>query len=202
MRRTLFVVIALLAMAGAAQADFGTISVTETHVFTGTWSVDMTMHVTTVGATSPQTNDWMGQNGQLYYPYTWNTAHPLYVTTTAQGFEQSGRTTNGGSPFARDVLYSFTCPDEPGGTEPTAGLWAFWLGVWAIDGGGTATTWTTTVTAGPIPVTFPYDPAQPTPTPPPSGGPAIPVPSLNTYGMVAMVLMIIGVAVLVMWRRN
>ncbi len=200
MRKTLFVVIALLAMAGAAQADFGTISVTETHAFTGMWSVDMTMHVTTVGAASPQPNDWMGQNGQLYYPYTWNTAHPLFVSTTAQGFEQSGRTTNGGFPFSRNVLYSFTCPDEPGGTAPTAGLWAFWLGVWAGDAG--ATTWTTTVTAGPLPVDFPYDPAQPTPTPPPPGGAAIPVPSLNTYGIVAMVLMIIGVGVLVMWRRN
>jgi hypothetical protein len=197
----MFVVVALLAMAGAAHADFGTISVTETHDFTGTWSVDMTMHITTVGAVSPQPSDWLAQNGQLYYPYTWNTAHPLFVSTTAQGFEQSGRLTNGGTPFSRDVLYSFTCPDEPGGTQPTAGLWAFWLGVWALDAGA-ATTWTTTVTAGPIPVTFPYDPAQPTPTPPPPGGAAIPVPSLNAYGIVAMVLMLIGVAILVMWRRN
>jgi opacity protein-like surface antigen len=42
----------------------------------------------------------------------------------------------------------------------------------------------------------------PTPTPPPPGGAAIPVPSLNVYGIVAMALMLIGVAILVMWRRN
>ena len=200
MRKTLLAVVLMLAVAGAAQADFGTISISETHVFTGMWSTDMTLHITTTGATSPQDNDWMNNLGQLYYPYTWNTAHSLFVSTTAQGQEQSGRLTNGGYPFSRDVVYSFTCPDEPGGTEPTAGLWAFWLGVWAVDAGGT--TWTTTVTSGPLPVTFPYDPSQPTPTPPPPGGAAIPVPSLNAYGIVAMVLMLIGVAILVMWRRN
>lgn len=44
-----------------------------------------------------------------------------------------------------------------------------------------------------------YDPTQPTPTP---SGAAVPVPSMNTYGIVAMVLLLIGVAVLVMWRRS
>jgi hypothetical protein len=42
----------------------------------------------------------------------------------------------------------------------------------------------------------------PTPTPPPPSGAAQPVPSLNNYGIVAMVLLLIGVAVLVMWRRS
>jgi hypothetical protein len=199
MRKTLFAVVLMLAVAGAAHAEFGTISISETHVFTGMWSADMTMHITTTGATSPQPNDWMGHVGQLYYPYTWNTTHSLYVTTTAQGFEQSGRTTNGGTPFSRDVLYSFTCPDEPGGTEPTAGLWAFWLGVWAIDGGGTATTWTTTITSGPIPVTFPYDPSQPTPTPSPVVS-RNPVPTLSMPALFFLGAIILGVGVLILRR--
>ena len=41
----------------------------------------------------------------------------------------------------------------------------------------------------------------PTPTPPPAVN-AEPVPSLNTYGIIAMVVLLIGVAVLVMWRRS
>jgi len=188
----------MLAVAGVAQAEWGTISLSETHDFTGTWTVDMTMHITTAGATSPQPNDWMGNNGQLYYPYTWNTTHPLFVSTTAQGFEQSGRTTNGGFPFARDVLYSFTCPDEPGGTEPTAGLWAFWLGVWAGDAG--ATTWTTTVTSGPIPVTFPYDPFQPTPTPPPGGFGGEPIPTLSMPALFILGTILAAIGVLVLRR--
>lgn len=200
MRKTLFAVVLMLAVAGAAYADFGTISVSETHVFTGMWSVDMTMHVTTVGATSPHPYDWMGNNGQLYYPFTWSTAHPLFVSTTAQGFEQSGRTTNGGTPFARDVLYSFTCPDEPGGTEPTAGLWAFWLGVWAIDY-GTATTWTTSVFESSIPVTFPYDPSQPTPTPPPGGYGGNPIPTLSMPALLVLGMIMAAIGVMVL-RRN
>lgn len=200
MRKALFAVVLMLAVAGAAYADFGTISVSETHSFTGMWSVDMTMHVTTVGAVSPHDYDWMGNNGQLYYPYTWNTAHSLFVSTTAQGFEQSGRVTNGGTPFARDVLYSFTCPDEPGGTEPTAGLWAFWLGAWAIDY-GTATTWTTTITSGPLPVTFPYDPAQPTPTPGPPSGDLNPVPTLSMPAILVLGMIMAAIGVLVL-RRN
>ena len=187
----------MLAVAGAAHADFGTISISETHVFTGPWSTDMTMHITTTGAVSPHSGDWMGNNGQLYYPYTWNTTHSLFVSTTAQGFEQSGRATNGGTPFARDVLYSLTCPDEPGGTEPTAGLWAFWLGVWAVDYGGT--TWTTTVTSGPIPVTFPYDPGQPTPTPSPVVG-RTPVPTLSMPALFFLGAIILGVGVLMLRR--
>ncbi len=60
-----------------------------------------------------------------------------------------------------------------------------------------------TITAGPMATTYIDSTQPPTPTPPPpGGGNAIPVPSVNTYGMVAMVLMIIGVAVLVMWRRS
>jgi len=43
---------------------------------------------------------------------------------------------------------------------------------------------------------------QPTPTPPPPSGAAEPVPSLNTYGIVAMVLLLVGVGILVMWRRS
>ena len=42
----------------------------------------------------------------------------------------------------------------------------------------------------------------PTPTPPPPIGAGNPVPALSSYGIVAMVLMIVGVAVLLMWRRN
>jgi hypothetical protein len=42
----------------------------------------------------------------------------------------------------------------------------------------------------------------PTPTPPPPSGALNPVPALGTYGIVAMVLLIVGVAVLLMWRRN
>ena len=41
----------------------------------------------------------------------------------------------------------------------------------------------------------------PTPTPPPPST-AEPVPSLNTYGIVAMVLLLVGVGILVMWRRS
>ncbi len=44
-----------------------------------------------------------------------------------------------------------------------------------------------------------FDPTQPTPTP---SGAAVPVPSLNSFGIIAMVLLLIGVAVLVMWRRS
>lgn len=47
------------------------------------------------------------------------------------------------------------------------------------------------------------DSTQPPPTatpPPPST--AVPVPSLNTYGIVAMVLLLVGVGILVMWRRS
>jgi len=40
----------------------------------------------------------------------------------------------------------------------------------------------------------------PTPTPGPTGGE--PVPALSSYGIVAMVLLMVGVAVLVMWRRS
>lgn len=42
----------------------------------------------------------------------------------------------------------------------------------------------------------------PTPTPPPPAGDLNPVPALSSYGIVAMVLMIVGIAVLLMWRRN
>jgi len=42
----------------------------------------------------------------------------------------------------------------------------------------------------------------PTPTPPPPSGALNPVPALSSYGIVAMVLMIVGIAVLLMWRRN
>ena len=42
----------------------------------------------------------------------------------------------------------------------------------------------------------------PTPTPPPPSGAAEPVPSLNNYGIVAMVLLLVGVGILVMWRRS
>ncbi len=55
------------------------------------------------------------------------------------------------------------------------------------------------ITDGPMATTY-IDSTQP-PTPTPSGA-GVPVPSLNAYGIVAMVLMLIGVAVLVMWRRN
>ncbi|HSN55034.1 MAG TPA: hypothetical protein VLT32_10190 [Candidatus Sulfomarinibacteraceae bacterium] len=41
----------------------------------------------------------------------------------------------------------------------------------------------------------------PTATPPPAVN-AEPVPSLNTYGIIAMVVLLVGVAVLVMWRRS
>ncbi|HSN55032.1 MAG TPA: hypothetical protein VLT32_10180, partial [Candidatus Sulfomarinibacteraceae bacterium] len=41
----------------------------------------------------------------------------------------------------------------------------------------------------------------PTSTPPPAVA-AEPVPSLNTYGIIAMVVLLVGVAVLVMWRRS
>jgi len=200
MRKAILATILMLAVAGAAYADFGTISVSETHAYTGMWSVDMTMHITTVGAVSPNDYDWMGHVGQLYYPYTWNTTHSLYVTTTAQGFEQSGRVTNGGTPFSRDVVYSFTCPDAPGGTEPSTGLWAFWLGVWAIDY-GTATTWTTTVTSGPLPVDFPYDPNQPTPTPPPGGYGGNPIPTLSMPALLVLGMIMAAIGVLVL-RRN
>ena len=40
----------------------------------------------------------------------------------------------------------------------------------------------------------------PTPTPPPTGGE--PIPTMNRYGIVIMVALLIGVAILVMWRRN
>jgi hypothetical protein len=46
-----------------------------------------------------------------------------------------------------------------------------------------------------------YDPTGPTPTPPPATA-GEPVPSLNTYGIIAMVVLLVGVAVLVMWRRS
>jgi hypothetical protein len=39
------------------------------------------------------------------------------------------------------------------------------------------------------------------PTPTPSGA-AEPVPSLNNYGIIAMVLLLVGVGILVMWRRS
>ena len=41
----------------------------------------------------------------------------------------------------------------------------------------------------------------PTPTPPPAGG-GEPIPTMNRFGIVVMVLLLIGVAILVMWRRN
>lgn len=41
----------------------------------------------------------------------------------------------------------------------------------------------------------------PTPTPPPATT-LNPVPALGSYGIIAMVLLIVGVAVLLMWRRN
>jgi hypothetical protein len=43
--------------------------------------------------------------------------------------------------------------------------------------------------------------AQPGPTPTPSGA-AEPVPAMSGFGIIAMVLLVIGVAVLVMWRRS
>jgi len=43
---------------------------------------------------------------------------------------------------------------------------------------------------------------QPTPTPPPPSGAAVPVPSLNNYGILSMVLLLVGVGILVMWRRS
>ena len=198
MRKALLGLVFVLAVAGVASAEVGTISVSETHVFTGMWSVDMTMHITTTGATSPQPFDWFGHNGQLYYPFTWNTTHSLFVSTTAQGFEQSGRTTNGGFPFSRDVLYSLTCPDEPGGTEPTAGLWALWLGVWALDSG--AATWTTSVFSSSIPIDFPYDPTQPTPTPPPGGYGGNPIPTLSMPALLVLGMIMAAVGVLVLRR--
>ena len=42
----------------------------------------------------------------------------------------------------------------------------------------------------------------PTPTPEPPSGALNPVPALSSYGIIAMVLMIVGIAVLLMWRRN
>ena len=42
----------------------------------------------------------------------------------------------------------------------------------------------------------------PTPTPPPPSGAAVPVPAMSNFGMVAMILLVIGVAILVMWRRS
>lgn len=41
----------------------------------------------------------------------------------------------------------------------------------------------------------------PTPTPPPATS-LNPIPALGSYGIIAMVLLIVGVAVLLMWRRN
>lgn len=78
------------------------------------------------------------------------------------------------------------------------------------DGFGTGcTTWTAMTTCG-VGGGFPdfqfqlwgYEGTGPTPTPPPPSGALNPVPALSSYGIIAMVLMIVGIAVLLMWRRN
>jgi len=78
-----------------------------------------------------------------------------------------------------------------------------------LDGFATGcTTWTPMTTCG-VGGGFPdflfqiwgAEAQGPTPTPPPPST-AEPVPSLNTYGIVAMVLLLVGVGILVMWRRS
>lgn len=195
MRRILFALVLVVAMAGVAGADIGTISMTWSHVNTGPWDVDLTMTGTTTGATTPQPNDWFMLFGQLYYPYTWNTAHSLFVSDA--GANQSGRSTNGGFPFSRTEVYSLTAPDEPGGTSPTPGLWAFYVAVIAVEAGGT--TWTTTVFEGPVGTTLPWDPGQPTPTPSPVVG-RTPVPTLSMPALFFLGAIILGVGVLILRR--
>ena len=44
-----------------------------------------------------------------------------------------------------------------------------------------------------------YDPTAPTPTP---GADAVPVPSMNNYGIIIMLVLLVGVAILVISRRS
>lgn len=58
------------------------------------------------------------------------------------------------------------------------------------------------ILTGPVGTTYIGSTVVPTPTPPPPSGPGEPVPTLSPFGIVAMILILIGVAILVMSRRN
>ena len=90
---------------------------------------------------------------------------------------------------------------------------SFGPGHWQNPGdgfGSGCTTWTPQTTCGVGGGTNPDflfqiwgEQAQgPTPTPPPPQGASEPVPTMSNFGIVAMVVLLIGVAILVMWRRN
>ncbi|HSL17053.1 MAG TPA: hypothetical protein VLB51_04025 [Methylomirabilota bacterium] len=59
----------------------------------------------------------------------------------------------------------------------------------------------TTASIGPTGTLYIGQTQVPTSTPPPATT-GEPVPSLNTYGIIAMVVLLVGVAILVMWRRS
>ncbi len=196
MKRVFLVAVLAIAVAGIASADFGTISITnDTAVAEGSWTIDVTMTMDTVGAASPLGSDWVGMGAQIYYPYTWNTAHPSF--TTVWEFRQSGRTTNGGTPYHRAELFSHTAPVQ------IAGDWGVWTTVNTFSGAYGGTTWSHTypyyVVNGPHELPGPA--AQPTPTDNPNAGGA-PIPTMNAYGIFAMVALLLSVAVLVIIRRR
>lgn len=58
------------------------------------------------------------------------------------------------------------------------------------------------VAIGPVGTTYIGSTVVPTPTPPPPLGAREPIPTLGTFGIIAMIMMFIGVAILVMYRRS
>jgi hypothetical protein len=58
------------------------------------------------------------------------------------------------------------------------------------------------VSTGPIGPYYVGSTVVPTPTFPPPSGPSEPVPTLSPFGIIAMILIVIGVAILVMSRRT
>lgn len=196
MKRICLVAVLVFAVAGIASADFGTISIAQdVSVAEGSWTIDTNITVDTAGAGSPVPSDWVGIGAQIYYPYTWDTTHPSY--TTVWSFRQSGRTTNGGTPYHRVENFSETAPVQ------IAGDWGVWTTVNFFAGQWTGTTWSQQypyyVLEGPH--QLPGPPPQPTETPDPNAGGA-PIPTVNTWGMLAMICMLLGVAVLVIIRRK
>lgn len=83
-------------------------------------------------------------------------------------------------------------------------------GVWQNPGdgfGNGCTSWTPRSGCGYTELDYSFllngtEAVGPTPTPPPPAGAAVPVPAMSNFGMVAMILLVIGVAILVMWRRS
>ncbi len=199
MRKVVVLIGIALLTVGVVGADLGTMTVSMGVTTTpGTYDVDIALTVSTTGAVSPASNDVFMHYGQLYYPSVWDTTAPSFTFTGASDWPYWRDTTVPNHFFA--TTYSLTAPVEIPGAWGIWGWGAGWnTATGATNGTGyivfspSETQWMATTLPAVV---------QPTPTFNPGGEGGEPIPTLNWLGMMAMIAMMLGVAVLVIIRRR